>query len=101
MKIEKGHWVRIRRTLLSPEERAPQVPEDTKNVPFIMWNKGILTQDAEIGEDVTVVTTSGREEFGELTEANPNYDLNYGDYVPELREIGIEVREWIADTEEA
>jgi len=37
---KKGDWVQIQVTILHPEERAPQVPEDTKKVPLEMRVKG-------------------------------------------------------------
>ncbi len=37
---KKGDWVQIHQIVLKPEERAPQVPEDTKKVPLEFWVKG-------------------------------------------------------------
>ena len=37
--VKKGTWVLIHRNILEPEERAPQVPDDTKKVPLEMWIK--------------------------------------------------------------
>lgn len=91
--IKKGEWVQIERTILEPSERAPQVPDDTKKTPLIMWVKGFLEEDAEIGDDVKVVTRTGRIETGKLLEADPVYDLNYGNFVPELLKINEQVRE--------
>ena len=53
--VKKGTWVLIRRTILEPSERAPQVPDDTKKVPLQMWIKGYLEKDAEICEEVEVI----------------------------------------------
>ena len=91
--IKQGEWVQIERTILEPSERAPQVPDDTKKVPLIMWIKGFLMEDANIGDDVKVKTRTGRIETGKLLEADPVYELNYGNFVPELQEINIKVRE--------
>lgn len=91
--INKGQWVQIERTILEPGERAPQVPEDTQKVPLIMWVKGFLLESAEIGDQVKVETRTGRIESGKLLEANPVYDLNYGNFVPELLKINVQVRE--------
>lgn len=88
--IDKNTYVRIRRTLLQPEERSPHLPEDTKKVPYKMWVKGFLQDDADCFDIVTVKTISGRLETGRLKEANPPYKHTYGDFVPEilkLREI--------------
>ena len=48
--VKKGEWVRIHKVILEPSERAPQVPDDTKECPLEMWTKGFLTADAEIGD---------------------------------------------------
>jgi len=90
--IKKGEWVRIHKIILEPSERAPQVPEDTKKVPLQMWDKGFLQEDAEIGDNVTVETVSGRKETGTLIEVNPYYEHDFGKFVPELLAIDKQVR---------
>ena len=91
--IKKGTWVLIHRNILSPEERAPQVPEDTKKVPLEMWIKGYLMEDAKEGDEVRVTTRTGREEAGTLLEAEPYYKHDFGKFVPELLKISEQVRE--------
>lgn len=91
--INKGEWVRVEKVILEPSERAPQVPDDTKEVPLMMWVKGHLVNDAEIGDEVEVITRTGRKENGKLIEVNPVYELNYGKFVPELLKINEQVRE--------
>jgi len=93
--VKKGEWVRIHRIILEPSERAPQVPEDTKKVPLEMWVKGYLDRDAEIGEEVSVTTVTGRKETGKLTEVNPYYDHDFGRFIPELLAIDRQVREMV------
>lgn len=90
--IKKGEWVRIHKVILKPEERAPQVPEDTKKVPLEMWVKGFLQSDANIGDEVEIETVTGRKETGTLVELNPYYTHNFGVFVPELIEIDKQVR---------
>jgi hypothetical protein len=90
--IKKGEWVRIHKIILEPSERAPQVPEDTKQVPLEMWDKGFLQEDAEIGDEVTIETVTGRTETGTLTEVNPYYEHDFGKFVPELLTIDKQVR---------
>jgi hypothetical protein len=88
--INKGSYVRIRKTILQPNERSQNLPEDTKLVPFKMWVKGYLTEDSDLFDIVTVKTITGREETGRLKEASPTYKHGYGDFVEEelkLREI--------------
>lgn len=81
---EIGTYVRIRRTLLKPEERSGNLPEDTKKVPFKMWVKGYLQEEADLFDVVTIKTLSGRIETGRLKEVNPPYKHSYGDFVPEV-----------------
>lgn len=83
----KGDWVRIHKIILTPDQRAAQVPEDTKMVPLEMWVKGRLTENAEIGDAVSVTTRTHRVTSGTLVEVNPAYTHNYGEFVPELLEV--------------
>lgn len=85
--IDKNTYVRIRRTLLKPEERAPNVPEDTKKVPLKMWAKGFLQEEADLFDIVTIKTITGRFETGRLKEANPPFKHNYGDFIPEILQL--------------
>ena len=82
--IKKGTYVRIRRTILKPNERSTNLPEDTKKVPFKMWVKGYLLEDSDCFDIVTVKTVTGRLETGRLKEANPPYKHSYGDFIPEI-----------------
>lgn len=84
---KQGDWVRIHSVVLSPDQRAPQVPEDTAGVPLEMWVKGYLTEDAQVGDAVTVRTAAGRLAQGTLTEGGLNYTHSFGDNVPELRQV--------------
>jgi len=88
--IEKNSFVRIRKTVLKPEERSNNLPEDTKKVPYKMWVKGFLQEESELFDYVEIKTVTGRLEKGRLKEANPTYRHSFGDFVPEelkLREI--------------
>ena len=89
---KQGDWVLTHNIILTPQQRAPQVPEDTHGVPLEMWVKGHLTQDAEIGDEVEIITRTGRHVRGKLLEVNPRYTHDYGEFVPELLEIGDTVR---------
>lgn len=93
--IKKGQWVRIHKVVLTPEERAPQVPDDTKKVPLEMWVKGYLKEEAQIGDQVEIETVTGRSETGTLVELNPYYTHDFGKFVPELLKIDKQVREML------
>ncbi|MDR2343836.1 MAG: 2-amino-4-ketopentanoate thiolase [Spirochaetaceae bacterium] len=90
--VKKNTWVLIHRIILKPCERAPQVPDDTKQAPLEMWVKGRLLHDAEIGGAALITTRTGRTEEGTLLEANPAYRHGFGDFVPELLEISEQAR---------
>ena len=85
--IDKGTYVRIRRTLLKPEERSENLPEETKKVPYKMWVKGYLLDEADLFDIVSIRTITGRIETGRLKEVKPPYKHSYGDYVPEILEL--------------
>ena len=82
----------IRSTILNAGERADNIPQDTAATPLVMWIKGFLTADCEMGGEATVRTVTGRTEKGALEEANPTTTVNYGDFVPEVFKIGADAR---------
>lgn len=90
---KKGDWVRIHSVVLKAEERTAKIPADTQKCDLEMWTKGFLTEDAEIGDEVTVITASNRKEKGKLIEVNPYYTHSYGKFVPEIVQIDKQLRE--------
>lgn len=92
MDARKGDWVQIHRIVLKPEERSPHLPEDTKKVPLEVWQKGFITHDAYIGDEVEIETVIGRRVKGKLVRVNPVYEHNFGKPVQELLTIGMELR---------
>jgi hypothetical protein len=90
--IAKGTLVEIRRTLLAPGHRAPQVPADTSRHPLEMRVKGFLAAPAVLGQDAEIITSAGRRLRGTITEINPAYTHGFGPPIPELSTIGGEVR---------
>lgn len=101
MLAKKGDWVQIELTILTPEQRAPQVPEDTKKVPLKARLKGFLVDEvASPGAVVTVKTPSGRLVTGTLVAVNPKYEHDFGEPVPELITIGLELRQILEESEE-
>ncbi len=89
----KGDWVQIHQIILKPEERAPQVPEDTKEVPLELWVKGFALHNADIGETVEIETVTGRKASGKLLAVNPRYIHSFGEFVPELLKIDAQLKE--------
>ncbi|MGX6977760.1 2-amino-4-oxopentanoate thiolase subunit OrtA [Vagococcus elongatus] len=84
---KKGDWVKIHSTILTADQRAPQVPEDTKMVPLEMWVKGYLEVDGKINDLVEIRTVTGRKETGVLVEISPTYTHSFGEFIPEILEI--------------
>ena len=95
--IEEGTWVEIHRVELLPEQRAPQVPDDTRKVPLELRAKGFLARPGRRGEEVEIVTAAGRHLRGALVDASPAYAHSFGAPLPELLNIGGEVRALLRD----
>ena len=89
---KKGDWVQIHNVVLMPEERSASLPEDTKVNPLEMWVKGHLLADAEIGDEVEVITRTGRKASGKLVKVNPYFDHDFGVFVPVVLAIDDMVR---------
>jgi len=88
----QGQWVEIYQIIMKPEERAPQVPDDTRSVPLEMRLRGFLITDkACLGDQVWIRTRIGREVAGVLSTILPSYDHNFGSPQAELLTIGQEV----------
>ena len=89
----KGDWVLVHTVVLKPEQRATQVPEDTRRMPLEMWTKGYLRADAQIGDEAEIVTRTKRTARGTLIEVNPQHRHSYGELSPELLQIGDTLRD--------
>ena len=88
----KNTWVEIGGVVLQKDERAPNLPDDTKQVPLEMRVKGFLLHDAEKGGEAEIITPSGRTVRGILTGINPEYAHMFGRPIPELSPIAGEIR---------
>lgn len=88
--IAEGTWVEIEQVILTPEQRAPSLPEDTRRVPLMMRVSGFLLEPAALGQPARVKTLIGRELSGTLRVANPSYSHSFGVTVAELLTIGME-----------
>ena len=98
---KKGDWVRIHNVVLKAEDRTAKIPEDTQKCDLEMWVKGsLIDKAAQIGDTVTVETSTGRREKGILLEENPHYTHSYGDFVPEIIEIDKRLRKVMHGGEE-
>jgi len=86
--VSKGTWVEIEQVVLTPEQRASTVPEDTRQTPYLMRVSGFLQEDGVIGQAASIRTIIGRELRGTLRTVNPSYTHSFGATVRELLEIG-------------
>jgi len=99
--IKKGTWVEVRNVVLRPDERAPQIPEDTRQVPLEMRARGFLAGPASPGQEAEIITTTGRHLRGILDGEPPAYNHGFGAPVAELLTIGNEVRALLAERGES
>jgi len=88
--IPPGTWVEIEQVILTPDQRAQNLPEDTKRVPYLMRVSGFLVEPAETDGPARIRTIIGRELSGVLKTVNPSYSHSFGTVVPELLTIGTE-----------
>jgi len=91
--IPPGTWVEIEQVILTPEQRAPTLPEDTRQVPYVMRVSGFLIEPAGLGQPASIRTIIGRELRGVLVTVNPSYSHSFGTVVPELLTIGTEAEQ--------
>ncbi len=91
--IKKGSWVLVYDIVLKADERTANLPEDTKNVPLEMWTKGFLVEDGEVGQTVEIKTITGRLVKGTLVEVDPHHEHDFGKFVPEILQIGIQLKD--------
>lgn len=96
--VKKGSWVEIHNIVLEPKDRAQNIPDDTKSVPLEMRVKGFIVSDGKIGEEVDILTPAKRVIKGRLSEVNPSYDHGFGPPIPELVNIGMEVKEILEES---
>lgn len=82
--IKKNTYVLIKKIVLDKEERTAHIPEDTKRVDFVMKVKGVLTHDANMHDEVTILSDTKRYIKGELIEINPSYTHSYGEHLDEV-----------------
>lgn len=88
-KIPAETWVEIEQVILTPAQRAPSVPDDTRATPYVRRISGFLAAPAEVGAEATIRTLIGRTLTGTLRTVNPSYSHSFGETVPELLKIGL------------
>jgi hypothetical protein len=87
-----GEWVEVERVLLKIDERASNLPADTAAQPLLAWVKGFARAEADLGDEVSVETMTGRLVTGRLSAINPGYFHTFGQPIPELTHVGADLR---------
>jgi len=87
-----GEWVEVERVLLEPADRSAALPPETASQPMLVWVTGFATGEAELGDEVTVETMTGRSVTGSLSAINPGYFHTFGNPVPELVGVARDLR---------
>lgn len=77
-RVPAGTRVQLSYTLLEAEQRAPGLPHDTADVPYVVRVKGILHEPAALGDTAAVRTTAGRLLEGRLSEVAPADSHTFG-----------------------
>jgi hypothetical protein len=95
-----GDWVEIHGIVLEVGQRAPQVPDDTREVPLEMRVRGHALDAASVGEELQLRTAAGRILRGTLAAVNPVYPHGFGSPPPELNCLATELRAMLAALEE-
>ena len=95
-RCEIDDWVEVERVLLEPSERAANLPADTAEKPLLVWVKGFARTQAQLGDEVTIETMTGRQVTGRLSAVNPGYFHTFGEPVPELVHVGRDLRRRLA-----
>ena len=90
--VAAGSWVEISAIVLEPNQRAPHIPDDTRQVPLEMRVNGFLAAPAALGDEAEIVTAAGRKLRGTLTAINPAYTHGFGAPIPALSVIRGQVR---------
>jgi hypothetical protein len=91
-----GDWVEVQRTILEPSQRSSNLPPETAEKPLLMWVKGFALADGAVGEEMSVETMTGRRVSGTLSAVNPGYYHTFGDPIPELVHVGVDLRRKLA-----
>ena len=94
----RGELVKIHKVILAPEERALNIPECTKRVPYEVWIKGfLLDEGAKIGDTVSIETFIGRKLSGRLAAINPAYEHGFGNPPLDLIAASFAARKYVQE----
>lgn len=92
MERNTGDYVVIELLILPSAERAPSLPEETRELDLLARTKGFLQEDARVGDTVTIKTMTGRDMTGTLLAVDPAATHTYGPPDEALLSIQQQVR---------
>lgn len=92
LRSQVGHFVEISWIALDTTERAEHIPDSTKKVPLVARVKGFALASCEVGEELEVLTLSGRIMKGKLIDPEPKHTYGFGKPQLELLRIGPQLR---------
>lgn len=87
----KNTYVEIEKIVLTKEERADHIPEDTKKKPLVMRVKGFLLNDGQLGDMVLIQTITKRIESGILRVERPYFSHSFGHFVEEVMDMKLQI----------
>ena len=90
-------WVEVERVLHEPAERSKNLPPETAEKPLRMWIKGFAQAAGALGDAMTIETMTGRLVEGALSAVNPGYFHTFGNPIPELSHVGVDLRARLAE----
>jgi hypothetical protein len=96
-RCKAGDWVEVERVLLEPADRSKNLPPETAEKPLRMWIKGFAQAAGAVGAAMTVETMTGRLVEGTLAAVNPGYFHTFGNPIPELARVGVDLRARLAE----
>jgi 2-amino-4-ketopentanoate thiolase alpha subunit len=97
IRCQAGDWVEVERVLLEPADRSKNLPPETAEKPLRMWIKGFAQAAGALGDPMAVETMTGRLVEGSLSAVNPGYFHTFGNPIPELARVGVDLRARLAE----
>lgn len=95
-----GQWVEIEMLVCQAETRSKELPKDTQVIYYTARIKGYLINEARLGQEATIRSILGRELKGKLLAFNPPFPATFGAPVPELMDVGKELKSLMKKIEE-
>jgi len=86
--IQRPRWVEVGFVVLRPDQRPPDLPPETRAVPYYARVKGFVAGTPAVGDTVEIETLAGRTIRGELLQIDPPFTHDFGRPVQELVEAG-------------